>query len=69
MKLFAQGAAFALRLDGLVGTLASGAFADFIILDGSPADFIVMGNAKPNVLGTFVGGKCAYGDCTQEHLV
>jgi predicted amidohydrolase YtcJ len=40
-------------LDGLVGTMAPGAFADFIILDSSDSD----------IVATYVGGKCVHGRC------
>ena len=52
--MFTRGGAHALTLDGLVGTMAPGAFADFIILDSS---------SDSDIVATYVGGKCVHGRC------
>lgn len=60
MRMFTRGGARALRMDGLVGAISPGAFADFIVLDGSPKNIF---QKKPNVIATYVGGKCVEGSC------
>ena len=54
--MFTRGGAHALTLDGLVGTLAPGAFADFIILNSSSS-------SDSDIVATYVGGKCVHGRC------
>ena len=60
MRMFTRGGARALRMDGLVGAISPGAFADFIVLDASPENIL---EKKPNVIATYVGGKCVEGSC------
>ena len=61
LRMFTTGAAAALRLDGLIGALIPGAFADFVILDRAPED--VVEGERPVVIATYVGGECVYGRC------
>jgi predicted amidohydrolase YtcJ len=56
--MFTRGGAHALTLDGLVGTMAPGAFADFIILDSSSDS-----SSDSDIVATYVGGKCVHGRC------
>ena len=61
LQMFTTGAAAAVRLDGSIGTLVPGAFADFVILDRAPEDIIE--GKRPVVIATYVGGECVYGRC------
>ena len=61
LRMFTTGAAAAVRLDGSIGTLVPGAFADFVILDRAPEDIIE--GKRPVVIATYVGGECVYGRC------
>ena len=63
LTAYTTGAAHAARLNGAVGLLWRGAFADFAVLDASPEDVgrAAEGVRRPRVVSTFVGGRCAYG--------
>ena len=48
-------------LEGLVGILRRGSFADFAVLDASHEDIGAKGRKRPRVVSTWVGGRCAHG--------
>lgn len=57
LKMKTVDAAYVHGLDGLLGTIEAGKFADFTILDKSPLDVPVHELRNIKVLGTVVGGK------------
>jgi len=71
LTAYTTGAAHVTHLNGLVGLLWRGAFADFAVLDASPMDLGAEDRAegtaarrkkpRPKVVATFVGGRCAFG--------
>jgi predicted amidohydrolase YtcJ len=73
LGMYTAGAARVAGLEGLVGILWRGSFADFAVLDASPMDIGAEGRKRPKVTSTWVGGQCAYGcedaldDDEEEH--
>ena len=61
LGMYTAGAARAAGLEGLVGILWRGSFADFAVLDASPEDIGAKGRKRPRVVSTWVGGRCAHG--------
>jgi predicted amidohydrolase YtcJ len=60
------GAAVAIGAEGRVGKLAEGMLADFVVLSSSPLLWQgTAADARPQVLQTFLGGRCAHG-CLSE---
>lgn len=53
-------AAEASLLDGEVGSLRVGLRADFVVLDANPV-LVEEGSSLPNIVATFMDGKCGYG--------
>lgn len=65
LGMYTAGAARVAGLEGLVGILWRGSFADFAVLDASPMDIGAEGRKRPRVVSTWVGGQCAHG-CEEE---
>ena len=61
LGMYTAGAARAAGLEGLVGILRRGSFADFAVLDASHEDIGAKGRKRPRVVSTWVGGRCAHG--------
>ena len=59
VEAYTRGRARALRMEGMIGELTIGAFADFVVLDSSPLDT----DKKPKVIATYVDGTCVHGQC------
>jgi predicted amidohydrolase YtcJ len=61
LELYTRDAAFLCRVDDEVGTLETGKFADFVILDGDPTAVEPAAIPALSVLQTVVGGSPAFG--------
>jgi hypothetical protein len=60
LRAITMNSAYALHVDGEVGSLAVGKLADFILLDRDPLKVPAEDIAKVRVLTTVVGGKVVY---------
>ena len=61
LGMYTAGAARAAGLEGLVGILRRGSFADFAVLDASHEDIGAKGRKRPRVVSTWVGGDARTG--------